>query len=31
MVARAIKPTIKPTMMYQMMCSIDLFWFSRRG
>src|SRR5438034_11480863 len=31
MMARAIKPTMKPTMMYEMMCSIDLFWFGWGG
>ena len=25
MMARAIQPTMKPTMMYEMMCIIDLF------
>ena len=29
--ARAINPTMKPTIMYQMMCNIDLPWLSLRG
>jgi hypothetical protein len=29
--ARAIKPTMKPTMIDQMMCNIVLDWLSRGG
>src|SRR5262249_38577241 len=31
MMARAIHPTMKPTIMYQMKCNIGLFLLSRRG
>src|SRR5207237_2737236 len=30
-IARAIKPTIKPTMMDQMMCNMGLSWLGREG
>jgi hypothetical protein len=31
MMARAINPTIKPTMMDQMMCSMILLWLRPAG
>jgi hypothetical protein len=30
-IARAIKPTMKPTMMYQMICSMDFSSLGRKG